>query len=101
MEASFMGVPSVVSDIRGCREVVEHGQNGWLVPLGDVRALADAILWLLKNPHEAKRMGEAGRRLARERFDERRVFDKVKAEYTRLLQDKGLLDPQSHRKATM
>jgi glycosyltransferase involved in cell wall biosynthesis len=93
MEASFMGVPSVVTDIRGCREVVEHGQNGWLVPLGDVRALADAILQLLKNPHEAKRMGEAGRRLARERFDERQVFDRVKAEYARLLQSKHLPTP--------
>jgi glycosyltransferase involved in cell wall biosynthesis len=101
MEASFMGVPSVVSDIRGCREVVEHGQNGWLVPLGDVRALADAILWLLKNPHEAKRMGEAGRRLARERFDERRIFDKVKAEYVRLLQGKGLPSPPSTHKVVI
>jgi glycosyltransferase involved in cell wall biosynthesis len=81
--------------------VVEHGQNGWLVPLGDVRALADAILWLLKNPHEAKRMGEAGRRLARERFDERRIFDKVKAEYVRLLQGKGLPSPPSTHKVVI
>ena len=43
MEASAMGVPSVVTDIRGCREAVQHGQNGWLVPLGDVPALVDAI----------------------------------------------------------
>lgn len=90
MEASFMGIPSVVTDIRGCREVIEHGRNGWLVPLGDVQALAQAILQLLQNPQEAQRMGEAGRQIARERFDERRVFNKVKAEYARLLQDKGL-----------
>ena len=38
-------------------------------------------------------MGEAGRRIAQERFDERLIFAKVKAEYARLLQLKGLPTP--------
>ena len=90
MEASFMGLPSVVSDIRGCREVIEHGRNGWLVPLGDIDALAQAILRVLNHPLEALQMGEIGRQIARERFDERRVFNTVKSEYVRCLQKKGL-----------
>lgn len=90
MEASFMGIPSVVSDIRGCREVIEHGRNGWLVPLGDIDALAQAVLRVLQRPLEAHHMGEIGRRIARERFDERRIFATVKAEYIRLLQEKGV-----------
>jgi glycosyltransferase involved in cell wall biosynthesis len=88
-----MGVPCLVTDIPGCREVVDHDQNGWLVPLGDGPALAEAIIKLLTDPERARRMGEAGCRIARERFDERLIFAKVKAEYARLLQLKGLPTP--------
>jgi glycosyltransferase involved in cell wall biosynthesis len=88
MEASAMTVPCVVTDIRGCREAVEHGRNGLLVPLGDVEALAEAIVELLTDRDRAWLMGEEGRRLARERFDERFVFQKVLEEYDRFLRDK-------------
>jgi glycosyltransferase involved in cell wall biosynthesis len=94
MEASAMKVPCVVTDIRGCRETVQHGRNGLLVPLGDVQALADAIIELLTDQEKARRMGEEGRRMALEHFDERLVFEKVKAEYARLLQEKGLPVPE-------
>jgi glycosyltransferase involved in cell wall biosynthesis len=90
MEASAIGVPSVVTDIRGCRETVEQGRNGLLVPLGDVQALAQAILDLLADKEKARKMGQEGRRMALERFDEQLVFAKVKAEYIRLLGEKGL-----------
>jgi glycosyltransferase involved in cell wall biosynthesis len=94
MEASAMKVPCVVTNIRGCRETVEHGRSGLLVPLGDVQALADAIIELLTDREKARRMGEEGRRMALERFDERLVFDKVKAEYARLLREKGFPVPE-------
>lgn len=94
MEASAMQVPCVVTNIRGCREAVEHGRNGLLVPLGDVQALADAIVELLTDREKARRMGEEGRRMALERFDERLVFEKVEAEYARLLRERGLPVPQ-------
>lgn len=91
MEASAMKVPCVVTDIRGCREVVNNGRNGLLVPLGNIPALADAIIEILTNPEKARQMGEEGRRMALERFDERIVFERVKCEYRRLLADRGLL----------
>jgi len=94
MEASAMKVPCVVTDIRGCWEAVKHGRNGLLVPLGDAQALADAIVELLTDREKARRMGEEGRRMALERFDERLVFEKVKAEYARLLREKGLPEPE-------
>jgi glycosyltransferase involved in cell wall biosynthesis len=94
MEASAMGVPCVVTDIRGCREAVEHSRNGLVVPLGDVQALANAIMELLTDPEKARRMGEEGRRMALERFDERLVFEKVKVEYARLLEEKGYRVPE-------
>lgn len=95
MEASAMGIPCVVSDIPGCREVVEHRRNGLLVPMGDAQALSTAIVELLTDREMACRLGQEGRRLALERFDERLVFDRVKAEYARLLQLKGLAVPSA------
>jgi glycosyltransferase involved in cell wall biosynthesis len=94
MEASAMKIPCIATDIRGCREAVLHNRNGLLVPVCDDRTLADAIVELLMDREKAQRLGEEGRRLALERFDERLVFDKVKAEYARLLQEKGLPVPE-------
>ena len=85
MEASAMGVPCVVTDIPGCREVVEHGRNGLLVPAGNAEEFASAILTLLTRAGVAQRMAQAGRQKAVESFDEERVFEIVKAAYARLL----------------
>ena len=43
MEAAAMGLPIVATDIRGCRQVVDDGRTGVLVPVGDVPALTEAI----------------------------------------------------------
>jgi glycosyltransferase involved in cell wall biosynthesis len=94
MEASAMGVPCVATDIRGCREAVEHRKNGLLVSLGDVQSLADAIIEILTDREKAHRMGAEGQRIARERFDERLVFEKVLSEYARLLGERGLPIPE-------
>mgnify|MGYP001819518810 FL=1 len=85
MEASAMGVPAVVTDIRGCREAVEHGENGLLFPAGDSEALANAILEVLGDEARRGAMGRKARQMAEEKFDEQQVFDRVLAEYARLL----------------
>lgn len=90
MEASAMKVPCVATDVRGCRQAVGHERNGLLVPVGDPRALAEAILALVADPGRARALGEAGRRRALAEFDERRVFATVLGEYERLLEAKGL-----------
>jgi glycosyltransferase involved in cell wall biosynthesis len=90
MEAAAMGIPVIVTDVRGCRETTEHGRNGLLVPLKDPRALAAAILRILADPSAAAQMGKEGRRMAEERFDERIVFRRVLQEYQRLSQGLGL-----------
>lgn len=85
MEASAMGVPTVVSDIRGCREAVEQGVNGLLFPVGNVTALAQALTELLTDDERRRKMGVSGRAIAEERFDEQKVFERVLMEYERLL----------------
>jgi glycosyltransferase involved in cell wall biosynthesis len=90
MEAAAMGTPAVVTDVKGNREAVVPDRNGLRVPLGDVPALTDAILALLRDPARAARLGAAGRAMALEEFDEQAVFRLVRAEYARLLAAKGV-----------
>jgi glycosyltransferase involved in cell wall biosynthesis len=88
MEASAMGVPSVVTDVKGNREAVVHECNGLLVPLGDIRALANAVIRVLTDRRLANEMSAKARGMALERFDEKATFATVKAEYRRLLSEK-------------
>lgn len=76
MEACAMARPCITTDIPGCRETVNDGVNGYLVPMKDSHALAEAILRFIELPVDRKRaMAEAGRQLAVERFDVRKVLD--------------------------
>ena len=97
MEASAVGVPCIVTNVRGCREAIKDEYNGLVVPLGDVRALADAILDLLTNRDKAQKMAENGKRVALRDFDERRVFKIVETEYARLIKAKDTSKPVGKR----
>jgi ribosomal protein S18 acetylase RimI-like enzyme len=85
-----MGKALVLTDIRGCREVVRDGLEGFLVPPRDARRLANAIERLASDPSLRQRMGTAARARAVERFDEARVADTVVEWSRRLLQHKGI-----------
>jgi glycosyltransferase involved in cell wall biosynthesis len=90
MEACAMGLPCVLTDIPGNREVIKNGTNGLFVLPGDVKGLAEAIIQMLTNEEMRARMGKASREIALEHFDQLRVFNRVIAEYNRLIQEKGI-----------
>lgn len=69
LEAMAMGRPVITTDAPGCRETVEEGMNGFLVPVKDSRALAARMLELAQSPELRERMGAAGRVRAVERYD--------------------------------
>jgi len=81
MEASAMGIAVVGTSIRGTREAIVHGGTGLLVPPGDAPGFARAILELLGDDKRRRRLGEAGRRLAEERFDQRAVWRRIDEAY--------------------
>jgi glycosyltransferase involved in cell wall biosynthesis len=85
MEAAATGLPVIATDIRGCRQVVAHGQTGLLTPLHDPVRLAAAIERLVTDPDLRRRMGAAGRRKAEAEFDDRAVVTKTLAAYERVL----------------
>ena len=73
LEAMAMGRAIVTTDVPGCRETVEPGVNGYLVPAHESEDLAAAMNRFVDDPQLAARMGEQSLRMARERFDVRRV----------------------------
>jgi glycosyltransferase involved in cell wall biosynthesis/FMN phosphatase YigB (HAD superfamily) len=92
MEAAASGLPVVATDVRGCRQVVDDGVTGLLVPVRDAEALAAAIRALGDDGERRKRMGEAAIERARAEFDEQRVVDIVLDTYRRVAGRKGLAD---------
>ncbi|MFZ9915186.1 MAG: glycosyltransferase [Phycisphaerales bacterium] len=77
LEALATGRAVITTDAPGCRETVERGVNGLLVPPRDAQALADACLKLADSPAEVVRMGAASAELARRKFDARVVNDAI------------------------
>lgn len=68
LEGMACAKPIVTRDVGACREIVRHGVNGYLVPTRDPEAFADYTLGLLSNPIQASEMGQAGRKIAEEKF---------------------------------
>jgi glycosyltransferase involved in cell wall biosynthesis len=69
LEAMATGRPILTTDAPGCRETVIQGENGYLVPVGDPKALAERMIWFIENRMEWNRMGRRSRELAEEHFD--------------------------------
>lgn len=73
IEAAACARAVVTTDVPGCRDAIEPGVTGLLVPARDARALSDAVLRLADDPALRHEMGAAGRRLAEREFDVRKV----------------------------
>ncbi len=87
MEASAMGLPCIMTDIRGGRQVVEDGVTGIMVPAKDAKALTDALLTLLGDADKRARMGKAAREKALREFDEQVVFRTICKRYEVLVRE--------------
>jgi len=88
LEASAMTKPVIATDIQGCREAVDNGKTGILVPLKDINKLAEAIIYMLENPEKAREMGRAGREKIKREFSQEIVFNRLETEYNRLIKEK-------------
>ncbi len=99
IEAAASGLPLVLTDIRGCREVVTDGVQGLLVPVRDAGALASALVRVLEDGALRRRMGAAARRRAEAEFDQERVVATVVGVTERLLRARGIV--RGNRDATV
>lgn len=68
LQAAAAGVPILATKAGGIPEIVKHGQNGYLLPVGDVDGIAEAVISLLKDPAKTMSFGQAGREMVISRF---------------------------------
>ncbi len=86
IEAAACGRPIVTTDAPGCREIVQDGLNGFLVPLRDVTALVDALKRLIDSSEIRMEMGMRGRALVEKEFSIERVNSETLALYEEMVQ---------------
>ncbi len=85
IEAASCGRPIVATNVSGCREIVRHNENGFLVPPNDSIALTNAIETLIKSPGLRRKFGSRGREIVISGFSEEIVVEQTVGLYCRLL----------------
>jgi glycosyltransferase involved in cell wall biosynthesis len=80
LEAMATGRAIITTDAPGCRETVISGLNGFLIPVKDVDELVNKITWMIENPEQAKVMGNESLKIAREKYDVKKVNKQILTE---------------------
>jgi glycosyltransferase involved in cell wall biosynthesis len=88
LEAMAAGKPIIASDIKGNNELVEDGENGFLVKIGDHRSLIERIIWLASHKAEREEMGRQSLKIVREKFSLSQFVNSYRKEYINLYQTK-------------
>jgi glycosyltransferase involved in cell wall biosynthesis len=73
LEAMAMGRPVITTDVPGCRETVVDGDNGFLIPVKSVNALAEAMFRFIEQPAQIARMGARARKITEDKYDVHKV----------------------------
>jgi glycosyltransferase involved in cell wall biosynthesis len=85
MEAMMRGLPVVATATGGLREIIRDGENGILVPVGDVKAVASALESMASYPEERSRLASAARGFAEQNLDARVMVQAYLELYRELL----------------
>lgn len=85
LQAGAMGLPSIVSDISGCNEIIDHDVNGLLVPKKNYRELQKAMEKMLYNTSLLKEFYQNARNKVVKSFDKNFVWQELKKEYENAL----------------
>lgn len=81
MEAAACGLPLILTNIRGCKEIGTHEIEVLYIEPGDSVALADAVRLMVEKPEMRRTMGQAAQSRAKENFDQRKLADRSTASY--------------------
>ena len=86
MQAGAMGLPSIVSDINGCNEIIVEGENGLIIPPKNVEKLKEKMLTLARDKNLYIKLKENSRRMIENRYEQSVVWKALLEEYEGLLQ---------------
>jgi len=81
LQAGSMDLPSIVTDISGCNEIIKDGLNGRIIQPRNAEALYQTMKYFVEHPVEVKRMAGNARRMVQERFEQKDVWNALLKEY--------------------
>lgn len=84
MQAGAMGLPSIVSDINGCNEIVIDGENGIIIPPKKTDVLYNAMLRFVQDKELLSKLKSNARRMIVERYEQQVVWNAILTEYKQL-----------------
>lgn len=87
IEAGAMGLPAIVTDINGSREIIIEGENGIIIPARDSEHLYTAMKQLMASPKQTRQMANNARTMIESRFEQTFVRKCLKKYYKEILQD--------------
>lgn len=90
MQAGAMGLPSVVSNINGCNEIVIPNENGLIVPSKNTDQLKEAMDLMMNDKEKYSRMKSNARKMIQERYDQKVIWEALLHEYKTLLKEKNI-----------
>lgn len=76
-EAMAIGRPIITTDVPGCRETVQNGVNGFLVPKWNPEALAEKMIYFIEHPEQIEKMGNESYKIAQVKFDAEKVNQRL------------------------
>lgn len=76
-EAMAIGRAVITTNTAGCKETVKNGINGFLIPLFNAEILAQKMQYFIQNPQKINEMGKESRKIAEEKFDIRRINERL------------------------
>ena len=87
MQAGAMGLSSIVTNINGCNEIIQDEKNGWIIPVKDTEAIFNAMQNCLDNQQQVLEMAANSREMITSRYEQKKVWEAILAEYQRLTLD--------------
>jgi len=81
LQAGAMNIPSIVTNINGCNEIIKHGENGLIIPTHDAQAIVDAMCYLKENPEIHRIMSTNSRKIIASNYRHTYIWDELLKEY--------------------
>ena len=85
MQAGAMGLPSIVTNINGCNEIIKEGKNGAIIPVKNIDAIVEAMQKMCSDKVYYEQLQQNARPMIQSRYEQQLVWEALLAEYNSLL----------------
>lgn len=87
MQAGAMELPSIVTDINGCNEIIVEGENGTIIPVKNIEAIKTAMQKMMNNKEFYLKLKENARPMIQSRYEQKVVWEALLEEYQLLIEN--------------